>query len=90
MRVTFDPAKNARNVAERGLPFARVADLDWETAVLREDRRKDYGETRVLVAAHLDRRLHMAIITIRGDAVHVISFRKANRKEIVSYEQTRR
>ncbi len=90
MRVTFDPAKNARNVAERGLPFTRVADLDWETAVLREDSRKDYGETRVLIAAHLDRRLHITVITIRGDAVHVISVRKANRKEIESYEQTRR
>ena len=90
MRVTFDPAKNARNVAERNLPFARVADLDWETAVLREDRRQDYGERRVLVAARLDRRLHLAVITMRDDAVHVISFRKANRKEIDAYEQERR
>jgi len=31
MRITFDPAKNARNIAERSLPFDRVTDLDWET-----------------------------------------------------------
>jgi uncharacterized DUF497 family protein len=87
MRVTFDPAKNARNIAERGLPFERVVDLAWETAILQDDRRKDYGETRVRVLARLGQRLHVAVITMRGDAVHVISFRKANRKEVEWYEQ---
>jgi uncharacterized protein len=87
MRVTFDPAKNAKNIAERGLPFERVAELAWETAVLQEDRRKDYGETRVRVLARLGQRLHVAVITMRGDAVHVISFRRANRKEVEWYEQ---
>jgi uncharacterized protein len=87
MRVTFDPAKNAKNIAERGLPFERVAELAWETAVLQEDRRKDYGDTRVRVLARLGQRLHVAVITMRGDAVHVISFRRPNRKEVEWYEQ---
>jgi uncharacterized DUF497 family protein len=81
MRLTFDPAKNARNIAERGLSFERVSELDWETAVSQEDTRKDYGETRIQVLAFLGNRLHAAVITIRGEALHVISFRKANRKE---------
>jgi uncharacterized protein len=89
MRLTFDPAKNARNIAERGLSFERVAELDWETAVSQEDTRKDYGETRIQVLAFLGNRLHAAVITIRGDALHVISFRKANRKEVKWYEQER-
>jgi len=37
--------------------------------------------------AVLDGRLHVAVITQRGDAIHVISFRKANRKEVKRYEQ---
>ncbi|MGH7029583.1 MAG: BrnT family toxin [Stellaceae bacterium] len=41
MAITFDPAKNAKNIAERGLPFERVADLDWETAMVMEDVRRD-------------------------------------------------
>lgn len=82
MRLTFDPAKNARNIAERGLSFERVAELDWETAVSQEDTRKDYGEERIQVLAFLGRRLHAAVVTVRGDALHVISFRKANRKEV--------
>jgi uncharacterized DUF497 family protein len=89
MRVTFDPAKNAKNVEERGLSFERVADLAWEAAVLQEDRRKDYGETRVRVLARLGQRLHVAVFTMRGDAVHVISFRKASRKEVEWYERER-
>jgi uncharacterized protein len=89
MRLTFDPAKNARNIAERGLSFERVAELDWETAVSQEDTRKDYGETRIQVLAFLGKRLHAAVITVRGDALQVISFRKANRKEVKWYEQER-
>ena len=87
MRLTFDPVKNDRNIAECGLSFERVADLDWQTAVAQEDSRKDYGETRVRVLAFLGQRLHVAVITVRGDAPHLISFRKANRKEVEWYEQ---
>ncbi len=87
MRITYDPAKNDRNIAERGLSFERAADLDWDTAVSMEDTRRDYGERRLRVLARLDGRLHVAVITLRGDATHVISFRKANRKEVKRYEQ---
>jgi uncharacterized DUF497 family protein len=44
MAVTFDPDKNARNIAERGLSFERAADLDWETAVIIVGTRRDCGE----------------------------------------------
>ena len=87
MRITFDAAKNARNLAERGLPFELVADLEWDTAVSTEDTRKDYGERRVRVLALLGGRLHVAVITQRDDAIHVISFRKANKKEVKWYGQ---
>ena len=87
MRITFDPAKNARNIQERALPFDLVAQLDWETAVSVEDTRKDYGERRLRVLAFLGDRLHAAVITMRGDAIHVISFRKANEKEVRRYEK---
>ena len=89
MRVTFDPAKNDRNVAERGLSFELVADLHWETALVEEDTRRDYGERRMRVFGHLDRRLHVAVITMRGEVLHVISFRKANNREVNRYEQAK-
>lgn len=85
MRTTFDPLKNARNIAERSLSFDRVADLDWENAVAIEDDRRNYGERRLRVMAMLGQRLHVAVITFRGDAMRVISFRKANSREIKFY-----
>ncbi len=85
MRITFDPAKNARNIAERGLSFERVAELDWDTAVIAEDTRRDYGETRLLVMARLNGRLHTVVVTPRGDDLHVISFRKASKREVKRY-----
>ncbi len=90
MRITFDPAKNEKNLRERGLSFARVADLDWESAVAVVDDRRDYGETRLRVAARLDGRLHIVVVTVRGDALHVISFRKANPREVKHYDETKR
>jgi uncharacterized DUF497 family protein len=47
--VTFDPEKNAKSIAERGLSFERVAEFDWDAALIAEDIRRDYGETRFLV-----------------------------------------
>ena len=87
MRITYDPTKNDRNIAERGLSFERVADLAWDTAVSMQDIRRDYGERRVRVLGFVGGRLHVAIITLRGDATHVISFRKANKKEVKWYDR---
>jgi hypothetical protein len=85
MAITFDPAKNARNIAERGLSFERVADLDWDTAVITEDTRRDYGEPRLRVMARLDGRLCAAVMTPRGEDLRVISLRRANRREVRRY-----
>jgi uncharacterized DUF497 family protein len=87
MELSFDPAKNDRNIAERGLSFARVAELEWETALADIDARRDYGETRIRVLARLGERLHVAIVTMRGETMHVISFRKANDREVRRYAQ---
>jgi uncharacterized DUF497 family protein len=81
MAFTFDPDKNARNVAERGLSFELVERLEWHTALVKEDRRKDYGETRLQVWAVLDNRLYVAVVTPRGEDLRVISFRRASKRE---------
>ncbi len=86
MWITFDSVKNAKSLAGRNLSFERVGDLDWETAVALEDSRYDYGERRFRVLGLLDQRLHVAIVTYRADAVHVISFRKANQREVKFYD----
>ena len=54
---------------------------------MEEDRRREYGETRLQVFANLNGRLHAVIVTPRGADLRVISFRKANKREISAYEQ---
>jgi uncharacterized DUF497 family protein len=44
MGITYDPAKNERNIRERGLSFERAADFDFETALIADYTRK--GEMR--------------------------------------------
>ena len=87
MFITYDPLKNARNIRERGLSFEDVVDLNWESAFVFEDRRFDYGESRMVAIAFLDDRLHVVCFTETDDGIRVISFRKANRKEVSAYEQ---
>lgn len=85
MPITFDPGKNARNIAERGLSFERVAELDWDAALIVEATRRDYGEARLRVFARLSGRLHAAVVTPRGENFRVISFRRASRREVRLY-----
>ena len=87
MMVTFDPAKNSRNLQLRGLPFVRAAELDWATAQIREDGRSDYGETRFIVLGNLEDRLHVLCFTPTPEGIRVISFRKANNREVNAYEK---
>ena len=67
------------------LSFERVAELEWDTAVIAEDTRCDYGEPRLLVMALLEGRLHTAVVTPRGEDLRVISLRRANRREVRLY-----
>lgn len=87
MEITYDPAKCRRNMVERGLPFDLVRDLDWSSALIVEDTRHDYGERRFQALGFIGERLHVLVFTPCGAAVHVISLRKANKREVKRYEQ---
>ena len=88
MQITFDPDKNDRNIQERGLAFLLVSEMDWETAYIGEDQRKDYGERRFRVLGCINGQLYAAVFTPRADKLHVISLRKANSREVRIYEKT--
>jgi hypothetical protein len=81
-KITFDPAKNAANIRERGLPFSLVKDeFDWASARVIEDSRRNYGERRYRALGFIGTRLHAVVYTPRATGMHVISLRKANRRE---------
>ena len=43
MNVTFDPAKDAVNLAKHGFSLLDAVGFEWETAVVWPDTRRDYG-----------------------------------------------
>jgi hypothetical protein len=81
MRLTFDPAKRAKTLAERGLDFADAEVVFAGVTVEIEDTRKDYGETRILCYGHLQGRLVVVGYVPRGASRHIFSMRKANARE---------
>jgi len=85
MRFTYDPAKSERNIAERGMAFDLAEDFDWSTALIAEDMRQDYLERRYQALGLIDGHLHMLVFTPRDGAVHVISLRRANKRERSRY-----
>jgi uncharacterized protein len=84
--ISFDAAKNEKNLALRGISFERAGDFDWSSALVVEDSRKDYGEQRFQALGFIGDRLHMLVFTPRGGDIHVISLRKANPREVKRYE----
>ncbi|MEO5794758.1 MAG: BrnT family toxin [Rhodoferax sp.] len=87
MQITFDSGKNERNIRDRNLPFRLVAEFDFETAHIQTDTRKEYGETRYIALGSLHGRLHVLCFTETADGIRVISFRKANDREVKHYVQ---
>ena len=82
LKVSYDAAKNAGNVSFWGLPFDRAAEFGWSEAILLEDTRKSYPERRYIAVGFLDGRLHVLCFSETEDGIRVISFRKANEREI--------
>ena len=85
MRITYDPAKNLRNIAERSLSFDQAEEFDFETALIHVDERRDYGETRYVALGYLEGRLHVLCFAEAPAGIRVISFRKANSREVNRY-----
>ena len=83
MGITYDPAKNERNIRERGLSFERATDFDFETTLIAGYSR--HGEKRRVAVGYLDKRLHLLCYIPKPDGIRVISFRKANKREAKRY-----
>lgn len=87
MLIEFDAAKNDSNITQRGLSFQRASEFDFSRTIVEVDDRKVYPEVRYVAAGYLDQRLHVLCFTLVNGGIRVISFRKANSREIKAYEQ---
>ncbi|HMN74288.1 MAG TPA: BrnT family toxin [Rhodoblastus sp.] len=85
--LEWDERKREKTLAERGLDFADVAAADWDIAFTVEDVRTDYNEVRFVTMAPIGNRLCVFAWCRRGDALRVISLRRANERERSRYEE---
>ena len=81
VRLTFDPVKRNKTLAERGLDFTDAALVFAGVTVEVEDTRKNYGEPRVICYGLLAGRMVVVGYTPRGKDRHIFSMRKANERE---------
>ena len=88
--TSWDENKRLANLAKHEVDFRDLEGLDWDQALVFEDRRKDYGETRLIAMAPLGARLHVVVFVERGGKRRIISARKANSREVSCYENETR
>jgi len=85
MRIDFDSDKREKALAERGLDFARAAEIFAGRHFTAEDVREDYSEPRYITVGKLDGRMVVMVWTPRGEVRRIISMRKANEREQTRY-----
>jgi uncharacterized DUF497 family protein len=86
VKIEFDPAKDARNIELLGISFEESARVEWESALVVQDTRKNYGEPRYRAFGFIGNRLHALVVTPREGGMRVISLRRANSREVLRYE----
>ena len=92
MNVTFDPAKDAANLAKHGFSLLDAVGFEWETAVVWPDTRRDYGEPRMVALGYIGLRIMSVVFVDRPPEQpterRVISLRKADTREVKRYAET--
>jgi len=91
MEVTFDRAKDRRNIRKHGISLQRAEDFDFGSAVYNVDSSQDYGEVRQVAVGWLDSMLYTVTFVEdekEDDDFHAISLRKATRQEREDYERS--
>lgn len=81
MDITFDPAKRAIALQERGLDFAAADAVFAGRTLTLQDDRFAYDEVRFQTYGVLAGRIVMIVWTPRGAARHVISMRHCHERE---------
>lgn len=85
MKIEWDEAKDAENLAKHGLSLSAFAGFDTEPNVHIDDR-YNYGEIRYRAFGRIDGAGHCLVFTVRDDQRRLISFRRARDKEMRRYE----
>lgn len=85
MEFEHDPVKSAANLAKHGIDFDQARAL-WNDPWVLEAPARTEDEPRFMAIGRIEGRHWTAIWTPRGDAVRIISVRRARKEEIGHYE----
>jgi uncharacterized DUF497 family protein len=85
MDYEWDEAKRLANVAKHGIDFPDAVHIFEGEFVEAEDRRRNYGEVRMLASGELDGRVIRVVYTWRGDRRRIISAWRARRNDSRAY-----
>ncbi len=88
MDIAYDPAKDIANVAKHGVSLALAVELEWESAVMWPDLRREYGEARMVAIGYIGLRLYLVVFVDRAEVRRIVSLRKANQREVKRYAET--
>jgi uncharacterized protein len=81
VQITYDPAKRAKTLEERGLDFEDAPEVFAGEVATDIDERWDYGEIRNITAGFLRGRMVVMVWTLRGETRHIISMRYCHEGE---------
>ncbi|MEX0582652.1 MAG: BrnT family toxin [Sneathiella sp.] len=77
----WDDTKCETNRKSRGFGFEVIFEFDWDTAVVEEDVRRDYGEERFRAFGYAGDTLYAVAFTFRRNNIRIISLRRMRAKE---------
>ena len=86
MEFEFDPRKSTSNQEKHGIDFVAAQSI-WDDPALLEIPARTLDEPRWLVIGRIGRKHWSAVITLRGQAIRLISVRRSRPEEIQLYEQ---
>lgn len=88
MNFEWDENKRVLNLEKHAVDFIDAYELWLSPMAVFEDQRYDYGENRFVALGLLRNRVVVCVYAIKkNETVRIISFRKANNREIKYYEQ---
>jgi hypothetical protein len=90
MIFEWDDAKSRRTLSERGFDFAHAARVFADRDRLeRKDMRREYGEERYQTVGDIEGRTYFVAFTRRGNAIRIISARRAHDHEKKAYRESK-
>ena len=85
--VRSDRSKRSSNLVKHGVDFATVESFDFDTALVRASLRGN--DPRLEAYGPIGDRVHVLVYGIEAHTIRVISLRKANGKETVTWLSVR-